>query len=214
MTGLPMGVAFALVVLSGSPVAPERGASPADTLPALERGYELLRGDQPAEARGPLMEAVPTLPSARGTTVLRLVSLLDRVEEPADRLAAQAFLAIEDGEPEEALRILEEGLEEAREEDRAPLLALAADAADRFDRERSVQLRTRLFEQHPDALETVEAAIALARYHSATLEGAEEALAILEAVIVARPNHPLAPEARRHFERLRERVRREGGFPR
>ncbi len=195
---------ISLVVLSIAGPAPlEPGP---DTVPPLARATEALEGQDPREARGDLLDAVAELSGERETELLALVSLLDRVEAPADRVAARAFLALERGEAREALRIVEEGLPEAREEDRAPLLALAARAGTRVDPERALEFRIRLVEDHPESLEAPEALLTVARATARDPERVEEAVEMLETFIVERPNHPVTPEARRERDRLRERI--------
>ncbi len=79
----------------------------------------------------------------------------------------------------------------------APLLALAAALADPVDPRTGAEIRERIVRDWPDAREFPEAALRLARHLLADPERAPGGLTLLEELLVRRPSHPVAPEARR-----------------
>lgn len=88
------------------------------------------------------------------------------------------------------------------EEERPTLLAEAARLAEVG--ETSAGLRVRLLEEYPDAPESADASLALARYRARTPDGRQEAIRLLEELVTRAPNAAVAPDARRELERLRK----------
>ena len=79
-------------------------------------------------------------------------------------------------------------------------MALAALLADEEDTERGAEIRRMLVTAYPDATEAPEARLRRAKYLLGEDQSSTEALALLEAVIVSDPEHPMAPEARRLYQ--------------
>ncbi len=212
-----MRVAGGIVLVAGLLLTPLQGAGqappslPSDTTPPLERALELLGGEDPLEARAPLLEAVPQESGLRRTALLHLVSVLDRVEGPARGHVARAFLLSEEGAPEEAHEALMGSLDEVRDEDRVAVLALAAFVADGFDPARAEEHRSWIVEERPEALEAPEAALLLARYRAPRMSLLEETAEHVAEVLTQRPDHPMAPELRRELERIQRLLQDSGG---
>ncbi|MGB1841887.1 MAG: tetratricopeptide repeat protein, partial [Longimicrobiales bacterium] len=68
-------------------------------------------------------------------------------------------------------------------------------------------IRAVLITEYPDAPEVAEASLALARYRARTPRGVEEAIRLLEDLIMNRPNAAVVPDARVELQRLRDRGR-------
>jgi TolA-binding protein len=69
--------------------------------------------------------------------------------------------------------------------------------------ETGAELRRRLLREHPDAPESQEAALALARREGGAPAGLDEAVRLLEELVARWPGSAVAPDARRELERLR-----------
>jgi hypothetical protein len=156
--------------------------------------------DTKPEAMGAIVQRAASLPAERATLWIQLLATVERTGSEAARTAAEAVRLAENRDPRGGVRVLEAGLNRGPPSpDRPPLMALAAFLLDEVDPARAAELRRRLIREWPDALETPEAQVLLAR-HLLVREGARgagEAREVLESLLVRRPNHPLAPEARR-----------------
>jgi tetratricopeptide (TPR) repeat protein len=170
---------------------------------SLERAYlHLAQGDTQASVTA-LQEALAALPPAGATEVIQLISLLSRVGPDASRVVAFAAVLEHRGEPRVALDHLTGKMDGLPAEDRPALLAHAARLADTAGRaELGVQLRQRLVADHPDAPELPDAVLALAQSQARSGQVAE-AIALLEKLILERPNSSVVPAARRELDRLR-----------
>ncbi len=182
-----------------------------DTVPSPEEVVRLLSGEATRDEglRAVAARAI-SLPPDRATLWVQLMATVERTGVAAGTLAARAVVRADDRDAASGVGILLEGMDgDLPEEDRAPLVALAAHLAAEGTPDRAAELRRRLLREWPDALEAPEAQVELARH---LLQGGgagarEEAVELLEGLLVRRPNHPLAPEARR----LRQEAARGAG---
>jgi tetratricopeptide (TPR) repeat protein len=170
---------------------------------SLERAYlHLAQGDTQASVLA-LQEALAALPPAGATEAIQLISLLSRVGPEATRVVAFAAVLEHRGEPRVALDHLTGEMEKLPAEDRPALLAHAARLADATGRpELGVQLRQRLVADHADSPELPDVVLALARAQ-ARLGQVADAIALLEKLILDRPNSSVVPAARRELDRLK-----------
>lgn len=171
---------------------------------ALERAFLLLEGGAFADGTAALRAALPELEPSRATELIELSLALDELTAAGGRLAVEAAAARHRGRPEQAARAVREGADRVPAPDRPALLALGARAADEAGLPaEAAALRRRIVAEHGDAREYAEAALRLARAVAVEPGGRDEAVAILEALIVARPESPVVPGARRELERIR-----------
>lgn len=179
---------------------------------ALARAFLLFENGDVDQGKAALAGSLAGLAPREATGVIQLLSLLERLDPGSSTLLAGAAALAHRGDVPGALARLEGGLPEVPEADRAALLAHAARLADEGRLPaRAAALRQRLLEEHPDAPEGGDATLALARYRAAEPAGAKEAVRLLEELILARPNAPVVPAARRELQRLKARV--SGGGP-
>ncbi|TVP57753.1 MAG: hypothetical protein EA351_05200 [Gemmatimonadales bacterium] len=189
----------------------------ADEEPFLPADVVALLENEDTRDRGVLELArlAGTLPPDLATPWIQLLALSRGVPGEWVGASARAVLKSHDGAEAEALaeiRGLLVRVEAAADSDPgvdpsgtggepsisiAPLLALAAALADPVDSEAGGELRDRIVRDWPDAREFPEAALRLARHLLADPERAPRGLSILEELVVRRPSHPVAPEARR-----------------
>jgi hypothetical protein len=172
----------------------------------LERGYLLMAQGQIEEGRQALLLAVGALPPVEATPIIQFASLLGRLSDAGKSALAEAGVSARRGQGVEAagtLSVEAMGLSAA---DGAPLLAEAARMAERSGApERAVEIRERLITRHPDAMESAEASLSLARHIGEVGGDQSAAIRLLEELITRRPNAAIVPEARLELERLRSR---------
>jgi tetratricopeptide (TPR) repeat protein len=173
---------------------------------SLERAYlHLERGDSEAGIAA-LQESLAALPPATATEVIQLVSLLDRVGPAAVKVVARAAILEHRGSLGEALEHMTDELESLPESDQSAVLSYAARLADNGgSAELGIQLRQKLVDQHPDAAEMPDAVLMLSRARARAGQ-VPEAIALLEKLILDRPNSPVVPAARRELDRLKGRT--------
>lgn len=170
----------------------------------LERGFLLLEAGLVAEAMEALQGALPGLDPFAATETLDLLAAMGRLGPAGARLAARVAVLGRRGTATQAVHVAEEGIGGVPASDRAPVLALAARTADAGGlAEAAAGFRRRIVSGHEDSVEFPEAAVRLAKALAERPEGVEEAVRILEDLIVARPGSPVVPEARRELNRLR-----------
>ena len=88
--------------------------------------------------------------------------------------------------------------------DRPLLLAHGARLADEGELiTDAAALRALIVADYPDAAETPEATLELARFRGATVEGVEEAVQLLEDLILSMPENAMVPMARRELQKLK-----------
>lgn len=173
-------------------------------LSSLERGYLLLEEGASDEARRVLLGALPGLKPESATPVIQLVALLERASPAGRDALARAGAAAHRGGGREAARRLADVTASLPPEERPPLLAEAARIADAAGEDAAAaELRRRILQEHPEAAQTQEAALALARHLAATPGGRHEAVRLLEEWVARWPGSAVAPDARRELERLR-----------
>jgi hypothetical protein len=172
----------------------------------LERGYLLLAGGDIEEGRAALLAAVSGLPPIEATSVIQFSSTLGRLSESGKEALVAAGVEAHRGRGAAASAALAEKAGGLPERDRASVLAEAARMAESFGSpDGAASIRERLVADHPDAPETAEASLSLAR-HVASVEGdTEGAIRLLEDLITRRPTAAVVPEARLELERLRSR---------
>ncbi|MDX1495240.1 MAG: hypothetical protein R3253_14330, partial [Longimicrobiales bacterium] len=173
---------------------------------SLERGYLLLGRGELEEGRTSLLLALTGLPPADATGVIQFTGLLGRISAEAAEALSRAGVQAHRGEAAEAARGLAGAVDALPAEERPALLAEAARmAAGGGAGETAAGIRARLVEEHPDAVESAEAALELARYHVRSGDDVQEAIRLLEDLIARRPNAAVVPDARLELQRLRSR---------
>lgn len=170
---------------------------------SLERAYLLFAGDSVAAGRVALEEALPALAPSRATAGIQLLALLDRVSPNSAAALTRAAALDHHGHSVEAANLLGQAAADSPEEDRAPLLAQAARTARGAGLwEESGMWLSQLITGHPDAPEHPEAILDLARQRANAPDGIVEARALLQQLILERPNSPVVPAARRELQRI------------
>lgn len=171
---------------------------------ALERAYLDLREGRVEDALPDLQAATRSLAPADATEVLQLVTFLQGAEEGAAALGGRVAALVHEERVDAALSELEAEAGRVSLDDRPGLLALGARLVENQGRDaEAAEIRARLVEAHPEAAETPEAQLRLARYRAA--EGrVGEARTLLEDLILNRPESAVVPEARRELQRVRD----------
>lgn len=177
-----------------------RGDGP---LTALESGYLHFQAGEVEAGSLTIQDALPALAPSHATKVLRLLSFLSRVGDQAALPLAEAAAWAHQGRAEVGVEVLVEALGTAAEGDRPTLMAWAGELAQEAgETARAGELYATLVEVYPGAPEFPSAALALARIRIE--EGAlDEARAVLERLILERPDSPVVPAARRELQRVR-----------
>lgn len=176
---------------------------------ALLRGRLALADGDMAGARAEYLSAATRLPGGEATPVLSLVTALSRISAPAGAVLAEALALRDGGRPGAAVDRLVAGVAGLAEEDRPPLLELAAGTAAAAGlREEARSLRHRIVMEHPRSPEAPPALLGLARERADDEGSRREARELLERLILEYPGSALVPEARRVLARL-EREERE-----
>lgn len=171
---------------------------------ALERAYLDLREGRVEDALPDLQAATRSLAPADATEVLQLVTFLQGAEEGAAALGGRVAALVHEERVDAALSELEAEAGRVSLDDRPGLLALGARLVENQGQDAAAaEIRARLVEAHPEAAETPEAQLRLARYRAA--EGrVGEARTLLEDLILNRPESAVVPEARRELQRVRD----------
>lgn len=173
---------------------------------SMERGYLLLGRGEVEEGRTALLLALTGLPPADATGVIQFTGLLGRISAEGAEALAAAGVRSHRGEAEEAAMELAGAVGALPAKERAPLLAEAGRmAASGGATEAAAAIRSRLVDDHPEAVESAEAALELARHHARSGDGVGEAIRLLEDLIARRPNAAVVPDARLELQRLRSR---------
>ena len=166
----------------------------------------LLQGD-PAAARTAFQSAATTLVGRQATEVIAFATLLARATPAGARRLGAALGHLDNGAAEAALDALTEPSLELRPDERAGLLDLAARIADAEGLGvRAESARRTLIDEHPRASEAASALLGLARALAERPDGAEEARALLERLILDHPRSALVPQARRLLAEVTQRV--------
>lgn len=168
-----------------------------DTIPSVDEVRRLLGPDgDRAAGLAALGARAASLPPPRATLWIQLLAAVERTDPGLAPLLLDAVTVSEGGAGIRGAELLERATEEAREEDRSALLGLAALLARHGNPERAARLRARILDEHPGSMEAPEAAYHQALWLLGPGAGREEALVLLEDLIVSRPNHPVVPAAR------------------
>jgi tetratricopeptide (TPR) repeat protein len=172
---------------------------------SMQRGYLLLDAGEIEDGRRALLLAVAGLEPSVATEVIQFAGLLGRVSTQGAMVLSKAGVLAHGGRGGAASDLVAASVGELPEADRAPLLAESARMASRGGlAEQAASLNRRVLDEHPDAPEAAEAALSLARYRAAQPDGLQEAISILEDLVIQRPNAAVAPDARRELEKLRK----------
>ena len=174
---------------------------------ALERGYLYLAAGEVEPGRGALQDALAGVAPGVATELIELLSLLDRLEgESLDAFIRSAVLA-HHGRTDLALSELEMAIDAVPRDQRPPLLAMGARIADGGSGpETAADFRGRIVRDHPFSAEAPEATLELARFKGAAPAGVDEAIRLLEDLILSQPNSAIVPTARRELQRLQRGV--------
>ena len=170
----------------------------------LERGYLYLASGEVVPGRMNLREAIPGLAPVDATNVVSLLGLLHELQGDALRVVMQSAVLAHRGRAEEAVDRVGASADGLARTDRAPVLAHGARLAESSDLPvRAAELRSRIVRDHPNSAEAPEAALRLARFRAGSPEGAEEAIRLLEQLILNHPENAVVAVARRELQRLR-----------
>ncbi len=172
---------------------------------ALERAFLLLEGGAFPEGIAALQASLPELEPSHATEILELTLALSDLSPPGGMLAAEVAIARHRGHAEQGVLQVQERIDAVPAQDRPAILAQGARAADQAGlAAEAVEFRRRIVAEYTDAREFAEAALRLARAVAAEPGGRDEAVRILEALIVSRPDSPVVPGARRELRRIQE----------
>ena len=170
---------------------------------ALERGYLYLAAGEVAQGREALQGALSGVSPDVATEVIALLDLLDRLEGEALAAFMRSAVLAHRGRTEGALSELEVAIDAVPQDGLPSLLAMAARIADVGGvPEQAADFRERIIRDHPYASEVAEATLRLARFKGATPEGLDEAIRLLEDLILDQPNSAIVPTARRELQRI------------
>jgi len=165
---------------------------------ALERAYLYLAAGEVVQGREALQEALSGVSPGVATEVIVLLDLLDRLEGETLAAFMRSAVLAHQRRTEEALSELEVAIDAGPQDGRPPLLAMGARIASAGDApELAADFRERILRDHPYASEAPEATLELARFKGATPEGVDEAIRLLEDLILDQPNGAIVPTARR-----------------
>ena len=176
---------------------------------ALERAFLLLEGGAFSEGIAMVQASLPELEPTAATEMLELTLAVSRLTAVGRQLVAEVAIAKHRGHPEQGVLGVQEGIDGVPASDRPPILALGARSADQAGLGAiAAAFRRRIVAAHGESREFPEAALRLAQAVAAEPDGRDEAVRILEALIVSRPDSPVVPGARRELRRIQE-----GGSP-
>ncbi len=171
----------------------------------LERGYLYLASGEVVPGGGNLREAVPGLPPTDATDVISLLGLLEELQGEALAVVIRSAVLAHRGRAAAAVSEVKAVVDGLPEADRAAVLAHGARIADSAElTTQAGELRARIVRDHADAAEAPEATLELARFRGATSEGVEDAILLLEELILSQPENAVVPMARRELQKLRD----------
>jgi TolA-binding protein len=169
------------------------------------RGRLHIRNGDLAQARDELLAAAPLLHGREATETISLAALLVRLSPRGGDLVARAAAAT-DVERERMLRGAVEETKTLPAPERAAVLdfmAAMADAAGLTDD--ADAMRQEIVDALPRTPEAASSLLALARRAAGGADSMDEAVVLLERLILEYPRSALAPQARRELERLHAR---------
>lgn len=158
-------------------------------------------GGDSDRAREGILERLEARPAGAPSTLwVELLGIIDEVEPPTAAAAVRAVGLAEEGRGKDGAALVMDEVPGAKEEEAPALMALAAHLVEGEDPRRAAEIREGLLEDYPDAREVPEATILRARWLLESEDLKAEGMRLLEQFIIDRPEHPMAPEARRLFE--------------
>ena len=170
----------------------------------LERGFLYMASGEVVPARMNLREAIPGLPPTDATDMIALLGLLDGLQGESLALVMSTSVLAHRGRLAAAVGEVQGMIDGLPRADRPVLLAHGARIADGGDlTTQAAELRALIVRDYPDAAETPEATLELARFRGTTAEGVEEAVQLLEDLILSMPENAVVPMARRELQKLR-----------
>jgi hypothetical protein len=179
----------------------------ADTIPNLEQIVQWSGpGGDPEQAAKEIRAIVSNRESSSATRWIHLLALLGRIEPVSAPLAVRAVALADAGRESDGAEAIVQGLTTAAAADRGSLLALAALLFEGDEPTRAAELRVRVMEEAPSAVEVPELKLRHARWLLSIDARRDEGFVLAEDLIVESPEHPIAPEARRllQIERARD----------
>ncbi|MCH7891576.1 MAG: hypothetical protein IH921_08745 [Gemmatimonadetes bacterium] len=170
---------------------------------ALERGYPYLASGEVVTGRVALQDALPGVSPGVATELIALLDLLDRLEGESLTALVRSVVLAHHGNTDGSLSELELAIDAVSTDERPRLLAMGARIADRGRvPERAADFRGRIIREHAYSAEVPEATLELARFRGATPGGVDEAIRLLEELILSQPNSAIVPTARRELQRI------------
>ena len=170
---------------------------------ALERGYLYLASGEVVTGRVALQDALPGVSPGVATELIALLDLLDRMEGESLTALVRSVVLVHRGNTHGSLSELELAIDAVSTDERPRLLAMGARIADRGRvPERAADFRSRIIREHAYSAEVPEATLELARFRGATPGGVDEAIRLLEELILSQPNSAIVPTARRELQRI------------
>jgi hypothetical protein len=170
---------------------------------ALERGYLYLASGEVVTGRVALQDALPGVSPGVATELIALLDLLDRLEGESLTALVRSVVLAHHGNTDGSLSELELAIDAVSTDERPRLLAMGARIADRGRvPERAAEFRGRIIREHAYSAEVPEATLELARFRGATPGGVDEAIRLLEELILSQPNSAIVPTARRELQRI------------
>ena len=171
----------------------------------LERGYLYLASGEVVPGRMNLREALPGLSPTGATDVISLLGLLDEKQGATLVVVMRSAVLAHRGRVAAAVGEVGAAVGGLPRADQPAVLAHGARIADGGELvAEAAEFRARIVRDHPDAAETPEATLELARFRGATSDGVEEAVRLLEELILSSPENAVVPMARRELQRLRD----------
>lgn len=199
---------------SGASVAPRaatgsRASDPfsRQDLPSIEEMADWAGSESEEDARRlreGILQRVTGADPAAATLWIQLLSVVEGTERSHASAAVRAVGLADDRQGRAGSELILEARPEEAAEGGASLLALAALLSDPEDPAHAAGIRARLIADHPEAPETPEARLLLARFYLSSEGRRPEGLRMLEELIVQTPEHPVAPEARRLYRDARD----------
>ena len=169
----------------------------------LERGYLHLINAEIDMGKNSLMTAVSGLPPHQATAVLKLLDIIGRIQGNALEVVIRAAVLEHRGYFMESLSELELSLNEIEPPAQPILLSFSARVAQKAGlNEKAAEFRRNIVDHYSESYEFPQASLELARFKGKFESGREEAIVLLENLIVALPTSAIAPLARRELQRL------------
>ena len=170
---------------------------------SLERAFLHLGAGELEAGRESLESALPALAPSRATEGIQLLELLDRLQPGAGAVLARTAAEQHWGDPVGAATTLATAAEQAAEVDRPALYAQAARWAEEAGMDDlAASWLAVVVTSFGESPEHAEAIYRLARLRAADPTGLAEARALLQQLILDRPNSPIVPAARRELQRI------------